>query len=152
LKNSKTEGTAFMPMTVRKFSLPQIFFGRESLKYAGKCARILGAEKVFLVSDPGLEKAGWVEKVFEILESEKAEAPWMRQKALPWWRATAEPFMIMKAQTVFSAPSRRWSSFLPQREAGPIFPSLLLSRMCGAVSKCPLSAAPLCQTFPSLIR
>lgn len=62
-----------MPMTVRKFSLPEIFFGRESLKYAGGCARILGAEKVFLVSDPGLEKAGWVEKVFEILESEKLD-------------------------------------------------------------------------------
>ncbi len=62
-----------MPMTVRKFSLPEIFFGRESLKYAGGCARILGAERVFLVSDSGLEKAGWVEKVFEILETEKLD-------------------------------------------------------------------------------
>ncbi|QTA92983.1 Uncharacterized protein dnm_090760 [Desulfonema magnum] len=34
-------------MNVRKFSLPEIFFGRGSLEYAGGCARILGAEKVF---------------------------------------------------------------------------------------------------------
>lgn len=60
-----------MPMSVRKFSIPEIIFGRGSLKYVGGCARRLGADKIFFVSDPGLEKAGWVDKVFEILEREK---------------------------------------------------------------------------------
>lgn len=60
-----------MPLSVRKFSLPEIFFGRGSLQYAGVCARRLGAEKVFFVSDPGLEKAGWVEAVLEVLAQEK---------------------------------------------------------------------------------
>ncbi len=40
------------------------------MKYTGMCASHLGAEKIFLVSDPGLEKAGWVDQVFEILEKE----------------------------------------------------------------------------------
>jgi alcohol dehydrogenase len=35
------------------------------------CAKRLGAQKVFLVSDPGLERAGWVERIFEILAAEK---------------------------------------------------------------------------------
>lgn len=57
-------------MKVLKFSIPEIFFGRGSLAYAGMCARNLGARKVFFVSDPGLEAAGWVEKVEEILKEE----------------------------------------------------------------------------------
>ncbi len=58
-------------MDVRKFSVPEILCGRGSLKYAALCARRLGAERVLLVSDPGLEQAGWVEKVFDILNEEK---------------------------------------------------------------------------------
>ncbi|MFP4346740.1 MAG: iron-containing alcohol dehydrogenase [Desulfococcaceae bacterium] len=60
-----------MPMSVRKFSIPEILFGRGSMQYVGTCAGRLGAEKVFFVSDPGLEKAGWVDKVFDLLETEK---------------------------------------------------------------------------------
>lgn len=60
-------------MNVRKFSIPEIFFGRGSLKYAGVCARCLGAAKVFFVSDPGVERCGWVKKVFEVLEGEKLD-------------------------------------------------------------------------------
>lgn len=59
-----------MALNVRKFSVPEIFFGRGSLRYAGLCAKRLGAEKIFLVSDTGLEKSGWVDKVFEFLENE----------------------------------------------------------------------------------
>jgi alcohol dehydrogenase len=58
-------------MDVRKFSVPEIILGRGSLKYAALCAKRLGAQKVFLVSDPGLERAGWVERIAEILEAEK---------------------------------------------------------------------------------
>ncbi len=60
-------------MDVRKFSIPEILFGQGSLKYAALCARRLGAEKVFLVSDSGLERAGWVEKVFSILKEERLQ-------------------------------------------------------------------------------
>jgi len=56
---------------ILKFSVPEIFFGRNSLKYAGMCARRMGAEKIFLVSDPGLEKSGWVEQLLDILAQEQ---------------------------------------------------------------------------------
>jgi alcohol dehydrogenase len=57
-------------MDISKFAIPEIIFGRGSLQYVGLCARRLGAEKAFLVSDSGLERAGWVARVTEILESE----------------------------------------------------------------------------------
>ena len=60
-------------MDVRKFSVPEILFGPGSLKYAALCARRLGAERVFLVSDAGLEKAGWVERLQSILKAEQLE-------------------------------------------------------------------------------
>lgn len=60
-------------MDVRKFSVPEILFGRGSLKYAALCAKRLGAVRVFLVSDPGLEKAGWVNRVCAVLEKERLD-------------------------------------------------------------------------------
>ncbi len=57
-------------MDVRKFSIPEILFGQGSLKYAATCAKRMGAEKVFLVSDTGLEEVGWVDRIFSILEEE----------------------------------------------------------------------------------
>jgi alcohol dehydrogenase len=60
-------------MDVRKFSIPEILFGQGSLKYAALCAKRLGAERVFLVSDAGIERAGWVQRVFAILEDEGLE-------------------------------------------------------------------------------
>ena len=60
-------------MEVRKFSIPEILFGQGSLKYAALCAKRLGAERVFLVSDAGLERAGWVDRTFSILEDEHLE-------------------------------------------------------------------------------
>ena len=57
-------------MDVRKFSIPEILFGQGCLQYAAQCAKRLGAEHVFLVSDAGIEKAGWVERVFDILREE----------------------------------------------------------------------------------
>ncbi|MFZ7124569.1 MAG: iron-containing alcohol dehydrogenase [Desulfobacterales bacterium] len=58
-------------MNVRKFSIPEILFGNGSLQYAALCAKRLGGEKVFLVSDAGLERAGWVEKLLETLRKER---------------------------------------------------------------------------------
>lgn len=57
-------------MNVIKFSIPEIIFGQGSRKYLGLCARRLGAEKVFVVSDPGLEKIGWVDEIIGLLEDQ----------------------------------------------------------------------------------
>ncbi|PKN42453.1 MAG: alcohol dehydrogenase [Deltaproteobacteria bacterium HGW-Deltaproteobacteria-18] len=56
-------------MDIRKFSLPEIIFGHGSMEYTGSYALQLGAKKVFLVSDPGLERSGWVGKLIEVLEA-----------------------------------------------------------------------------------
>ncbi len=61
------------PMNVFKFSIPEIFFGRGSLKHAGMCARNLGAKKIFFVSDEGLENAGWVDEVLKIFKKENLD-------------------------------------------------------------------------------
>jgi len=60
-------------MNIYKISVPEIFFGRGSLKYAGVTARRLGAEKILFVSDSGLEKTGWLDLIFEILERENLQ-------------------------------------------------------------------------------
>jgi len=60
-------------MDVTKFAIPEIIFGRGCLNYAGQCALRLGARKVFLVSDAGIEKAGWVERLMDILKKEGIE-------------------------------------------------------------------------------
>ncbi|MGW8193598.1 MAG: iron-containing alcohol dehydrogenase [Desulforhopalus sp.] len=57
-------------MEITKFAIPEIIFGRGSLNYAGQCALRLGAKKVFLVSDNGVEEAGWVQRLMDILEKD----------------------------------------------------------------------------------
>lgn len=57
-------------MDIRKFAIPEIIFGRGSLNYAGQCALRLGAKRVFLVSDSGIEEAGWVQRLMDILKKE----------------------------------------------------------------------------------
>lgn len=56
-------------MDIRKFSLPEIIFGHGSMDYTGSYALQLGAKKVFVVSDPGLERSGWVAKLIDVLEA-----------------------------------------------------------------------------------
>ena len=60
-------------MKIRKFSIPEIIFGKGSLQYAGMYARQLGAKKIFLVSDYGLKECGWVDKICDILNKEKLD-------------------------------------------------------------------------------
>lgn len=60
-------------MQTTKFAIPEIIFGRGSLNHAGQCALRLGAKKVFLVSDSGIEEAGWVQRLMDILKSEGIE-------------------------------------------------------------------------------
>lgn len=62
-----------MSNNVRKFSVPEILFGRGALGYAALCAKRLGANRIFFVSDTGLERAGWVEKVYDIFRREGLE-------------------------------------------------------------------------------
>lgn len=57
-------------MDVTKFAIPEIIFGRGSMNHAGQCALQLGARRVFLVSDEGIEKAGWVDKLTAVLKNE----------------------------------------------------------------------------------
>ena len=58
---------------IRKLAIPEIIFGKGSLKYAGQCALQLGGRKVFLVSDKGIEDAGWLEQLMDILKKEGIE-------------------------------------------------------------------------------
>ncbi len=60
-------------MDITKFAIPEIIFGRGSLNHAGQCALRLGARKVFLVSDSGIEEAGWVQRLMDILKMEGIE-------------------------------------------------------------------------------
>jgi alcohol dehydrogenase len=54
-------------MRITKFAIPEIIFGHGSLDHLAPCARRLGASRVLLVSDKGLESSGWVERVMDIL-------------------------------------------------------------------------------------
>ncbi len=58
---------------IRKLAIPEIIFGKGSLKYAGQCALQLGGRKVFLVSDKGIEDAGWLDQLMDILKKEGVE-------------------------------------------------------------------------------
>ena len=60
-------------MEISKFAIPEIIFGRGSLNYAGLLAGRLGAKKAFLVSDSGIEDAGWLQRLMDLLEKEGIE-------------------------------------------------------------------------------
>ncbi len=57
-------------MSITKFAIPEVIFGNGSIKYLAPCARRLGAKRVLLVSDPGVEKAGWVEVLMDLLRKD----------------------------------------------------------------------------------
>lgn len=57
-------------MNISKFAVPEIIFGRGSLNYAGRCAYSLGAKKAFVVSDSGIEAAGWLQILQDILDEQ----------------------------------------------------------------------------------
>jgi len=60
-------------MDIIKFAIPEIIFGEGSLNHAGQCALRLGARKVFLVSDEGIEAAGWLARLMDILKKDGIE-------------------------------------------------------------------------------
>jgi alcohol dehydrogenase class IV len=53
-----------------KFEIPEIIFGRGSLKQLGQCSRRMGGDKVLLVTDPGIVEKGWVDEALGYLKQE----------------------------------------------------------------------------------
>ncbi|SEQ10402.1 Alcohol dehydrogenase, class IV [Amphritea atlantica] len=53
---------------LRKFVAPEIVFGAGARKTVANFARSFGARKILLVSDPGVEAAGWVTEVAQDLQ------------------------------------------------------------------------------------
>ncbi|RXE56468.1 alcohol dehydrogenase [Methanoculleus taiwanensis] len=54
-------------LELKKFVVPEFIFGSGSLDLAGRYARNFGLRKVLLVTDPGVRRAGWTERVSESL-------------------------------------------------------------------------------------
>ena len=57
--------------TILKFDIPEIIYGRGSLSKIGQCASRLGGEKVLVVTDPGIIKAGWIDLCLKYLLKER---------------------------------------------------------------------------------
>ena len=56
-------------LEISKFVAPEIIFGFGAVAQLGESALRLGARKVFVVTDPGIIKAGWVERALYYLEA-----------------------------------------------------------------------------------
>jgi alcohol dehydrogenase class IV len=63
-----------MLLELRKFVAPEFVFGIRAHELAGQYAVNLGAEKVLLVSDHGVKKAGWTDRVRLSLEEKGIQA------------------------------------------------------------------------------
>lgn len=53
-------------MNINKFVTPEIIFGKYSISQTGDACLRQGANKVLIVSDEGVQKAGWLENVIEV--------------------------------------------------------------------------------------
>ncbi len=58
-------------LNLRKFLTPEIVYGEGSIALSGRHANNFGASKVFIVTDPGVRKAGWTLSVEESLKDYK---------------------------------------------------------------------------------
>jgi alcohol dehydrogenase class IV len=75
---------AHTPGRLAKFHAPEIVFGPGALAELGHCAARLGARRPFLVTDPGLIEAGWVDEAVACLrQSELYPALWHDVTANP---------------------------------------------------------------------
>ncbi len=82
--------------SLRKFLCPEFVFGSGAISLAGRYAENLGASKVLLVSDPGVEKAGWTDKVADTLK--EREIPFEIFDAV---QSNPRDFEIMKGAEVY---------------------------------------------------
>jgi len=65
---SISEGPLMNPDdSLLKFDVPEVIFGLGALTKIGQCAKRLGGEKVFVVTDPGIIIAGWVDETRKYL-------------------------------------------------------------------------------------
>lgn len=71
-------------MQISKFMTPEIIFGNQSLRQVGESLRRLGATRVFIVSDPGVENAGWIERIVHYLSQQNLDY-------CLWTQITANP-------------------------------------------------------------
>ncbi len=55
-------------MELFKFVAPEIIFGRRALGQVGESLARLGVKNVFIVTDPGVLAAGWVEKITPVIK------------------------------------------------------------------------------------
>lgn len=55
-------------MELFKFVIPEIIFGSGALSEVGGSAKRLGANRIFLVSDEGVKKSGWVDECIKYLK------------------------------------------------------------------------------------
>lgn len=50
-------------MNIHKFVMPEVIFGNASIRQVGESCVRLGATNVFIVSDPGVMEAGWLDVI-----------------------------------------------------------------------------------------
>lgn len=55
---------------MRKFSAPEIITGSSARLLAGRSAQNLGGTRALVVTDPGVERAGWAEDIVKSLQAE----------------------------------------------------------------------------------
>ncbi len=60
---SDNNSTSDIALSLRKFLAPEIVYGSKSLELAGRHALNFGAEKILIVTDPGVQESGWTSKV-----------------------------------------------------------------------------------------
>lgn len=58
-------------LNLRKFLIPEIVYGEGAISLSGRHASNFGASKVFIVTDPGVRKAGWTSAVESSLTQSK---------------------------------------------------------------------------------
>lgn len=52
-------------MKINKFDMPELIFGSNSIKQVGESYARLGARKVFIVTDQGVQASDWLEQVID---------------------------------------------------------------------------------------